>query len=69
MLNVVFFILDNLGVDLRKVVNELITMLPNVPLVLADRFHISLTKTIVLRHHWIEPFVQTIKERICSVKR
>ncbi|XP_069822513.1 U6 snRNA phosphodiesterase 1 [Dendropsophus ebraccatus] len=34
-----------------------------------EEFHISLSQTVILRHHWINPFVQSIKERLCSVNR
>lgn len=28
------------------------------------QLHLSLTRTVVLKHHWIELFVQSLKERI-----
>jgi len=35
----------------------------------AKDFHISLSKTIVLRHHWIQPFVESLKLRLQHIKR
>ncbi|XP_062817839.1 U6 snRNA phosphodiesterase 1 isoform X1 [Anolis carolinensis] len=32
-------------------------------------FHISLSQVVVLRYHWIAPFVQSLKERLRSVSR
>ncbi|XP_051545376.1 U6 snRNA phosphodiesterase 1-like [Myxocyprinus asiaticus] len=30
------------------------------PLIPSEEFHVSLSKTVVLRHHWIQPFIQSI---------
>lgn len=35
----------------------------------ADEFHISLTKTVILRHHWINIFVNTLKTNIVNFKK
>ncbi|KAI2648460.1 U6 snRNA phosphodiesterase [Labeo rohita] len=32
-----------------------------VPMTLSEEFHLSLSKTVVLRHHWIQPFIQSIR--------
>lgn len=34
-----------------------------------DDLHMSLTRTLVLQHHWIDEFVRTIDARIKLVKR
>ncbi|XP_056381348.1 U6 snRNA phosphodiesterase 1 isoform X2 [Hyla sarda] len=34
-----------------------------------EEFHISLSQTVIFRHHWIKPFVQSLRERLCSVNR
>lgn len=34
-----------------------------------DDFHISLTKTVVLKHHWIQPFVDSVKQHTIHKKR
>lgn len=31
--------------------------------------HISLTKTVILKHHWIESFIQSIKDRTSYIKK
>lgn len=62
-------LIDNSFIEIDKITRELIDALPNVPLRSAGDFHISLTRTVALRHHWIESFVQSIKERISSIKR
>ncbi|XP_048371721.1 U6 snRNA phosphodiesterase 1 isoform X2 [Sphaerodactylus townsendi] len=35
----------------------------------AAEFHISLSQSVILRHHWINPFVQSLKERLSSFHR
>ncbi|XP_072277373.1 U6 snRNA phosphodiesterase 1 [Pyxicephalus adspersus] len=34
-----------------------------------EDFHISQSQTVILRHHWIEPFVQSLRERLSSRNR
>ncbi|XP_072683023.1 U6 snRNA phosphodiesterase 1 isoform X1 [Canis lupus baileyi] len=38
-------------------------------LVQMDAFHLSLSQSVVLRHHWILPFVQALKDRMASFQR
>uniref|UniRef100_A0A2K6G4S7 U6 snRNA phosphodiesterase n=1 Tax=Propithecus coquereli TaxID=379532 RepID=A0A2K6G4S7_PROCO len=38
-------------------------------LVRMEAFHLSLSQSVVLRHHWILPFVQALKERMASFQR
>ncbi|XP_068943695.1 U6 snRNA phosphodiesterase 1 isoform X2 [Petaurus breviceps papuanus] len=38
-------------------------------LVKTEEFHISLSQSVVLRHHWIIPFVQALKSRVASSHR
>ncbi|XP_075693194.1 U6 snRNA phosphodiesterase 1 [Rhinoderma darwinii] len=40
-----------------------------VTLTKMEEFHISLSQTVILRHHWINPFVQSLKDRLCFVSR
>ncbi|NXX99786.1 USB1 phosphodiesterase, partial [Centropus bengalensis] len=35
----------------------------------AEEFHLSLSQCVVLRYHWIEPFVRTLRERLASFHR
>ncbi|XP_041967153.1 U6 snRNA phosphodiesterase [Alosa sapidissima] len=41
----------------------------DVPLNHAEEFHISLSQTVVLRHHWIQPFVQSLRNSLADTKR
>ncbi|KAL1784933.1 U6 snRNA phosphodiesterase isoform X1 [Sigmodon hispidus] len=34
-----------------------------------EEFHLSLSQSVVLRHHWIVPFVQVLKEHMASFQR
>ncbi|KAM5207124.1 U6 snRNA phosphodiesterase 1 [Hipposideros larvatus] len=38
-------------------------------LVRMEAFHLSLSQSVVLRHHWILPFVQALKDRLASCHR
>ncbi|KAL0621617.1 U6 snRNA phosphodiesterase [Plecturocebus cupreus] len=38
-------------------------------LVRMEAFHLSLSQSVVLRHHWILPFVQALKARMASFHR
>nr|XP_036296533.1 U6 snRNA phosphodiesterase [Pipistrellus kuhlii]KAF6319001.1 U6 snRNA biogenesis phosphodiesterase 1 [Pipistrellus kuhlii] len=38
-------------------------------LVRMEAFHLSLSQSVVLRHHWILPFVQALKERVAARPR
>ncbi|XP_006863631.1 PREDICTED: U6 snRNA phosphodiesterase isoform X2 [Chrysochloris asiatica] len=38
-------------------------------LVRTEEFHLSLSQSVVLRHHWIVPFVQSLKDRVASCQR
>ncbi|XP_051739741.1 U6 snRNA phosphodiesterase 1 isoform X2 [Ctenopharyngodon idella] len=46
-----------------EVLNEMmvVTAAHDIPLKLSEEFHLSLSKTVVLRHHWIQPFIQSIR--------
>ncbi|KAM9754987.1 U6 snRNA phosphodiesterase 1 [Menidia menidia] len=34
-----------------------------------EEFHLSLSQTVVLRHHWIQPFIQSLKESLTHCRR
>ncbi|XP_076988691.1 U6 snRNA phosphodiesterase 1 [Tamandua tetradactyla] len=38
-------------------------------LVRMEAFHLSLSQSVVLHHHWILPFVQALKDRVVSFQR
>ncbi|XP_040536763.1 U6 snRNA phosphodiesterase isoform X7 [Gallus gallus] len=41
-----------------------------VPSVTAmEEFHVSLSQSVVLRYHWISPFMQSLKERLAAFHR
>jgi 2'-5' RNA ligase len=43
---------------------------PDQPKVtIIDEFHLSLSKTVVLHHHWIEPFIRSLKKCFLTQKR
>lgn len=34
-----------------------------------EDFHLSLSQTVVLRHHWIQPFTQSLRAGLTHCKR
>ncbi|KAK2841865.1 hypothetical protein Q5P01_012065 [Channa striata] len=40
-----------------------------VALTSQEEFHLSLSQTVVLRHHWIQPFTQSLKAGLANSKR
>ncbi|XP_053175241.1 U6 snRNA phosphodiesterase 1 [Scomber japonicus] len=34
-----------------------------------EEFHLSLSQTVVLRHHWIQPFIQSLRTGLAHCKR
>lgn len=40
-----------------------------VVLSLQEEFHLSLSQTVVLRHHWIQPFMQSLRTGLTRCKR
>ncbi|KAK4877003.1 hypothetical protein RN001_009509 [Aquatica leii] len=34
-----------------------------------NHFHISLTRTVVLKHHWIESFMKSVRERLSLIRK
>lgn len=45
---------------------NLIEIVPDLKVV--DHLHLSLTKTVVLRHHWIDSFVKSVQELLSQAK-
>lgn len=40
-----------------------------VALTRVEDFHVSLSQTVVLRHHWIQPFVQSLRSALATCTR
>lgn len=34
-----------------------------------EEFHLSLSQTVVLRHHWIQPFTQSLRKGLLNCRR
>lgn len=34
-----------------------------------EEFHLSVSQTVVLRHHWIQPFTQSLRTSLVHCKR
>lgn len=40
-----------------------------IKLEIMDDFHVSLTRTVILRHHWIEGFTALVKKQLSDIER
>ncbi|KAJ8939036.1 hypothetical protein NQ318_012634 [Aromia moschata] len=55
---------------IRELIATMKNTIPdNIGIKEADDFHISLTRTVILRHHWINEFVNSVKLATSSFKR
>lgn len=54
-----------------EVLNEMMVVAAahGIPLALSEEFHLSLSKTVVLRHHWIQPFIQSIRTGVTHFQK
>ncbi|XP_064414516.1 U6 snRNA phosphodiesterase 1 [Latimeria chalumnae] len=57
--------------DFHELLDLLVSHLRHcaVRLTTVEEFHVSLSQTVALRYHWIEPFVQSLKERLAPFPR
>uniref|UniRef100_A0A8C1VPJ5 U6 snRNA phosphodiesterase n=1 Tax=Cyprinus carpio TaxID=7962 RepID=A0A8C1VPJ5_CYPCA len=54
-----------------ELLNEMMVLAAThgIPLTLSEEFHLSLSKTVVLRHHWIQPFIQSIRTGLTQFQK
>ncbi|XP_018559600.1 U6 snRNA phosphodiesterase 1 isoform X2 [Lates calcarifer] len=57
--------------EFRELLDELLSAARAHGVVLTpqDEFHLSLSQTVVLRHHWIQPFTQSLRSDLAHCKR
>ncbi|KAM4572767.1 U6 snRNA phosphodiesterase 1 isoform 2-T2 [Odontesthes bonariensis] len=57
--------------EFEELLEELLLAAGSRGLVLTpqEEFHLSLSQTVVLRHHWIQPFTQSLKASLARCKR
>ncbi|XP_076588770.1 U6 snRNA phosphodiesterase 1 isoform X2 [Chaetodon auriga] len=57
--------------EFMELLEELLsaTRAHGVDLSLQEEFHLSLSQTVVLRHHWIQPFTQSLRTGLVHCKR
>ncbi|XP_068168205.1 U6 snRNA phosphodiesterase 1 [Antennarius striatus] len=55
----------------RELLDELLSVAGASGVVLSpqEEFHLSLSQTVVLRHHWIQPFTQSLRAGLVHCKR
>lgn len=49
---------------MEDIISNIAHILHNLQLEPVDDYHISLTKTLILRHHWIDSFVDTVRKKL-----
>ncbi|XP_065161064.1 U6 snRNA phosphodiesterase 1 [Atheta coriaria] len=59
--------ISNYGVE--ELINTIKTEIQHIELHPVDHFHISLTKTVILKYHWIDSFVSTVATKIKGLRR
>ncbi|XP_067358777.1 U6 snRNA phosphodiesterase 1 isoform X1 [Channa argus] len=57
--------------EFKELLEELLSAAGTCDVVLTpqEEFHLSLSQTVVLRHHWIQPFTQSLKSGVAHIKR
>ncbi|XP_034735483.1 U6 snRNA phosphodiesterase isoform X2 [Etheostoma cragini] len=57
--------------EFRELLEELLSLAGDHSVVLTpqEEFHLSLSKTVVLRHHWIQTFTQSLRAGLVHCKR
>ncbi|KAF2898874.1 hypothetical protein ILUMI_07302 [Ignelater luminosus] len=54
---------------LSDIITRIINTLPYLNMQAINDFHISLTKTIILKHHWINSFIESIRIKTQMIKK
>lgn len=70
--NTVCLFLGDLNDSILELQNDIINFCDktiNISLQKVPNIHISLTRTVVLRHHWIDQFIMTVKSKLIGFKR
>lgn len=62
---------DQAGEEFRELLEELLSTARACGVVLTpqEEFHLSLSQTVVLRHHWIQPLTQSLKAGLARCRR
>lgn len=57
--------------EFTDILEEIVSVAKTHDIVLTpqEEFHLSLSQTVVLRHHWIQPFIQSLKTGLAHCKR
>uniref|UniRef100_A0A1B0DFX8 U6 snRNA phosphodiesterase 1 n=1 Tax=Phlebotomus papatasi TaxID=29031 RepID=A0A1B0DFX8_PHLPP len=54
---------------LQKSIKNSVRKNLNLELCEAQELHVSLTKTVILRHHWIESFVASLEKKFRNIRK
>ena len=64
-----FLFLDEADIHFTDMISELFLCLRPLDFKIMDDFHVSLSRTISIRHHWIQSFMESLKSKISSLSR
>ncbi|KAJ0041682.1 hypothetical protein NL108_008466, partial [Boleophthalmus pectinirostris] len=66
-----FLSIDDPELEFTDILQELVSVAKRhgIDLTPQEEFHLSLSQTVVLRHHWIQPFTQNLKAGLAHCRR
>ena len=64
-----FLFTDEADIHFTDMISELLLCLRPLDFEIMDAFHVSLSRTISIRHHWIQSFMESLKSKISSLSR
>ena len=59
-----YFSVANLSTILSELTSNILQVLSPLEFKEVDDFHVSLSRTFVARHHWIEPLAMSLKRKL-----
>lgn len=65
----IFIIVDTPSDAMLSWIKSIATLLPKDSNILLEQFHVSLTRTLILKFHWIESFVESLKRLFQKVNK
>ncbi|XP_077982986.1 U6 snRNA phosphodiesterase 1-like isoform X2 [Glandiceps talaboti] len=58
---------DNPDEKFHQLISSLLQVVPsNLDMQTVEDFHISLSRTVILRHHWIDSFIDSVRQRLSN---
>lgn len=67
--DIVFLISDEADNHLTDMVEELLLCLRPLEFNMMEEFHMSLSRTVTIRHHWIQSLIDSLQSKISTLSR